>query len=398
VQSIDSAADHEVSLTALFLEAMMSDVLSPYLSEPVRFAYWISNLSGGQVVSKIAQRTGWDFDYNVKLARIAENAGFDFALSATRLVGGYRADGQHEASAFAMSLLNATERLNVIVAIMTAFWHPALVAKLGATADHISKGRWHINIVSGWFKHEFDVLGVPWLEHDERYRRSTEFIKVLKGIWTEDEFTFKGDHYSIDGYHLNPKPTFKPHPLIFQGGSSTAARTMAAENSDWYFTNGAPIEELGTQARQVKQMAAAHGREVRVGANAFIIARDSEAEAREVHAEIVAQADPAAIAGFAEAVKQAGQSTVDGIGNWTKSKPADLVQPNDGFKTNLIGTPEQVARRIVALKGAGIDLVLAGFLNFQEEAEYFGRRVYPLVRELEAETARPSLRLAAGAS
>jgi dimethylsulfone monooxygenase len=398
VQSIDSAADQEVFLTALFLEAMMSDVLSPYLSEPVRFAYWISNLSGGQVVSKIAQRTGWDFDYNVKLARIAENAGFDFALSATRLVGGYRADGQHEASAFAMSLLNATERLNVIVAIMTAFWHPALVAKLGATADHISKGRWHINIVSGWFKHEFDVLGVPWLEHDERYRRSTEFIKVLKGIWTEDEFTFKGDHYSIDGYHLNPKPTFKPHPLIFQGGSSTAARTMAAENSDWYFTNGAPIEELGTQARQVKQMAAAHGREVRVGANAFIIARDSEAEAREVHAEIVAQADPAAIAGFAEAVKQAGQSTADGIGNWTKSKPADLVQPNDGFKTNLIGTPEQVARRIVALKGAGIDLVLAGFLHFQEEAEYFGRHVYPLVRELEAETARPSLRLAVGAS
>jgi FMNH2-dependent dimethyl sulfone monooxygenase len=67
------------------------------------------------------------------------------------------------------------------------------------------------------------------------------------------------------------------------------------------------------------------------------------------------------------------------------------VQPNDGFKTNLIGTPEQVARRIVALKRAGIDLVLAGFLHFQEEVEYFGRRVYPLVRELEAEVASKSL-------
>ena len=89
----------------------------------------------------------------------------------------------------------------------------------------------------------------------------------------------------------------------------------------------------------------------------------------------------------AEAVKQAGQSTADGIGNWAKSTAADLVQPNDGFKTNLIGTPEQVARRILELKRAGIDLVLAGFLHFQEEVEYFGRRVYPLVRELEAEAA-----------
>jgi FMNH2-dependent dimethyl sulfone monooxygenase len=368
----------------------MTADFSPYLHEPVRFAYWISNLSGGQVVSKIEQRTGWDFDYNVKLARIAEKAGFDFALSATRFVGGYRADGQHEASAFAMSLLNATERLNVIVAIMTGFWHPAVVAKLGATADHSSKGRWHINIVSGWFKHEFDVLGVPWLEHDDRYRRSTEFIKVLKGIWTEDEFTFHGDFYNIRGYHLNPKPTFKPHPLIFQGGSSTAARRMAAENSDWYFTNGGSLEELRAQAVQVKQGAAAFGRQLRVGVNAFIIARDTEAEAREVHAEIVAKADPAAVAGFADAVKQAGQSTADGIGNWAKSKNADLVQPNDGFKTNLIGTPEQVARRIIELKRAGIDLVLAGFLHFQEEVEYFGRRVYPLVRELEAEATKKS--------
>jgi dimethylsulfone monooxygenase len=364
----------------------MSDILAPYLNEPVRFAYWISNLSGGQVVSGIEQRTQWDFDYNAKLARAAERAGFDFALSATRFVGGYRADGQHEASAFAMSLLNATERLNVIVAIMTAFWHPVVVAKLGATADHISKGRWHVNIVSGWFKREFDVLGVPWLAHDDRYRRSTEFIKVIKGAWTEDEFTFKGDFYSIDGYHLNPKPTFQPHPLIFQGGSSTAARHMAAENSDWYFTNGGSIEELGAQARQVKELAAQRGRQLRVGANAFIIARDSEAEAREVQAEIVAKADTAAVAGFAEAVKQAGQSTSDGVGNWTKSSAADLVQPNDGFKTNLIGTPEQVARRIVALKQAGVDLVLAGFLHFHEEVEYFGRRVYPIVRELEVDT------------
>ncbi|MCF4976158.1 dimethyl sulfone monooxygenase SfnG, partial [Pseudomonas lactis] len=59
---------------------------------------------------------------------------------------------------------------------------------------------------------------------------------------------------------------------------------------------------------------------------------------------------------------------------------------NDGFKTNLIGTPQQIAERIVALKAVGVDLVLAGFLHFQEEVEYFGKRVLPLVRELEAKS------------
>jgi FMNH2-dependent dimethyl sulfone monooxygenase len=157
-----------------------------------------------------------------------------------------------------------------------------------------------------------------------------------------------------------------------------------------YFTNGGSVEELRAQAIQVKQGAASLNRQIRVGDNAFI-ARDREAEARAVHAEILAKADPAAIAGLAEAVKQAGQATADGVGNWARSTAADLVQPNDGFKTNLIGRPEQVARRIIELKRAGIDLLLAGFLHFQEEVEYFGRRVYPLVRELEAEAASKSL-------
>lgn len=70
-------------------------------------------------------------------------------------------------------------------------------------------------------------------------------------------------------------------------------------------------------------------------------------------------------------------------GNWAKSTFEDLVQYNDGFKTNLIGTPQQIAERIVALKNVGVDLVLSGFLHFIEEVEYFGEKVLPPVRQLE---------------
>jgi dimethylsulfone monooxygenase len=78
-------------------------------------------------------------------------------------------------------------------------WHPGVVAKIGATIDFSSHGRFCLNVVSGWFKDEFLLYGEPWLDHDERYRRSEEFIRVLKGMWTEDEFHFKGDFYRING-------------------------------------------------------------------------------------------------------------------------------------------------------------------------------------------------------
>ena len=86
---------------------------------------------------------------------------------------------------------------------------------------------------------------------------------------------------------------------------------------------------------------------------------------------------------FGHEVKNAGAASPEGEGNWAKSTFEDLVQYNDGFKTNLIGTPEQIARRIVHLKSIGVNLILTAFLHFQEEVEYFGRRVLPLVRALE---------------
>lgn len=351
--------------------------------EQIKFAYWVPNVSGGLVVSKIEQRTSWDIDYNRKLAQIAENAGFEYALSQIRFTAGYGAEYQHESVTFSHALLAATTRLKVIAAVLPGPWTPALLAKQIATIDHLTGGRVAINVVSGWFKGEFTAIGEPWLEHDERYRRSEEFITALKGIWTTDNFTQRGDFYRFHNYTLRPKP-LQQHPEIFQGGSSRAARDMAARVSDWYFTNGNTVDGIKAQVDDIKAKAAANNHTVKVGVNAFIIARDTEEEARAVLAEIIDKADPEAVNAFGDAARQAGKSSPEGEGNWAKSSFEDLVQYNDGFKTNLIGTPQQIAERIVALKAVGVDLVLGGFLHFQEEVEYFGRKVLPLVRELEA--------------
>eukprot|EP01031_Cornospumella_fuschlensis_P047284 gene47284-57916_t len=145
------------------------------------------------------------------------------------------------------------------------------------------------------------------------------------------------------------------------------------------------VEGIKAQVDDIRAKAAANGHSVKVGVNAFIIARDTEAEARAVLQEIIDKANPDAVNAFGAEVKNAGAASPEGEGNWAKSSFEDLVQYNDGFKTNLIGTPRQIAERIVALKAVGVDLILSGFLHFQEEVEYFGQHVLPLVRELEEE-------------
>lgn len=177
----------------------------------IKFAYWVPNVSGGLVVSKIEQRTSWDIDYNRKLAQIAERAGFEYALSQIRFTAGYGAQNQHESVTISHALLAATEKLKVIAAILPGPWSPVLAAKQLATIDQFTNGRVAVNIVSGWFKGEFRAIGEPWLDHDERYRRSEEFIQALKGIWTQDNFSFHGDFYRFHHYTLNPKPLQQPH-------------------------------------------------------------------------------------------------------------------------------------------------------------------------------------------
>jgi FMNH2-dependent dimethyl sulfone monooxygenase len=353
---------------------------------PIQFAYWVPNVSGGLVISKIEQRTSWDIDYNRKLAQIAERSGFDYALSQIRFTAGYGAEYQHEPVLFSHALLAATERLKLIVALLPGAWKPAVAAKQIATLSQLTGGRVAVNIVSGWFRGEFTAIGEPWLDHDERYRRSEEFIRCLQGVWGQDNFTFAGDFYRFRDYTLQPKPLTPPE--VFQGGSSRAARDMASRVSDWYFTNGNTPENVGKQIDDIRGKAAESGHAVKIGVNGFAIVRETEAEARSVLSQIVAEADPEAVNAFGHEVKNAGKASPEGEGNWAKSSFEDLVQYNDGFKTNLIGTPEQVAHRIIALKEVGVNLVLLGFLHFQEEVEYFGRHVIPIVRELEARQVR----------
>lgn len=370
---------------------MTTTVPASSLETPLKFAYWVPNVSGGLVVSTIEQRTDWQLPYNSRLAKIAEDSGFEYALTQTRYAASYGADKQHEASAFSLALLGATERLRVIAAFHPGMWHPGVLAKWLITADHLSGGRAAVNIVSGWLKDEFVNFGLDWLEHDERYVRTEEFIRALRGLLIEDGYTQDGKYYSIDGFTLNPKPVDvpgRPHPEIFFGGNSTAAQATAGRVADWYFSNGRTLEGYEENVAGVLASAAEAGRSPRFGLNGFVIARESRQEAEDTLREIVSKAHRPAVEGFRQSVQEAGASTKDGKGMWADSSFEDLVQYNDGFKTRLIGTPEEIADRIIEYKKIGVNLLLTCYLHFQEEDAAFGRDVMPIVREKEKDLAR----------
>jgi FMNH2-dependent dimethyl sulfone monooxygenase len=351
------------------------------------FAYWVPNVSGGLVVSDWETETDWTYDYNLDLARTAEEVGFDYALAQARFFGSYGAEKQLEALSIANALAAQTDELHVIGAVHPGLWEPGPLANFISTADRISDGRFSINVVSGWFKGEFTGFGQPWLEHDERYARSSEFIEVLKALWTEERATYDGRFYTIgkdiDGFEgapMEPKPIQDPYPQVFQGGNSQAAREMAAKHSDVLFINGGSLQEIRAVIDDVEEYAEEFGTEPpRFAANAFVIQRDTEAESKEVLKGIIENATDEAVDAFKDQVKEAGQSSEEGEGMWADSDFEDLVQYNDGFKTGLIGTDDQIVERIRKLDAIGIDIVLAGFLDFEEELERFGETIIPAI-------------------
>ncbi|SLM98376.1 dimethylsulfone monooxygenase SfnG [Brevibacterium yomogidense] len=375
----------------------MAASISPVadLASPLKFAYWVPNVSGGLVISTVEQRTDWGIDYNRTLARTAERLGFEYALTQTRYQASYGASEQHEATSFSLALLLATERLKVISAVHPGMWHPGVLAKFINTADQLSGGRAAVNVVSGWLKDEFTGFGLPWLEHDERYVRTDEFIRALRGIWTQEDYSQHGRYYSIDGVSLKPGPVDVPgraHPDVFFGGNSSAAQATAGRVADWYFSNGRTLEDYADNVAGVIAASQSGERSApvapRFGINGFVIARDTHDEAVEQLRDIVGNAHRPAVEGFQRSVQHAGASTGDKKGMWADSSFEDLVQYNDGFKTGLIGTFDEIADRIIEYKKQGVNLLLTAYLHFQEELTTFGEEIIPRVREREARLAR----------
>jgi dimethylsulfone monooxygenase len=202
---------------------------------------------------------------------------------------------------------------------------------MAANIDFASNGRFCLNVMNGCFKDEFI---------EQRYLRCQEFIDVLKGMWTEDEFQFKGNFYQIHSSRKKTQFMKRSHPEIFLGGNSKAALSLAARVSDWYFLNGNTVEGVRQQIAEVSILTRQQGRKLKFGLNAFVIVRDTEAEAYAILEEIIAQADVNSVKDVG-ILKRNHRRRISANSNLSR-----LTQYHDGLKTGLIGTVEQVAEKI----------------------------------------------------
>jgi probable F420-dependent oxidoreductase len=152
----------------------------------------------------------------------------------------------------------ATERIELGTSVLIASWHhPVNTAKAFATLDVLNGGRTVVGIGTGWMKEQFEILGAPF---ETRGARTTEYIKLLKHLWTEDTIDFHGEHFDFSGFKFYPKPVRKPSIPIWSGGKSTGVlKRVAAAADGWHPLYISP-EELERKLKELEGYLADEGR------------------------------------------------------------------------------------------------------------------------------------------
>jgi len=197
----------------------------------MRYGFWMPVFGGWlRNVPDEGMEASWD--YVKRRTQRAEQIGYDLTLIAELNLNDIKGVEQPALDAWstAAALAAVTERLELMVAVRPNFHQPALFAKSAANIDRISGGRLALNVVSSWWADEARQYGLQFDQHDGRYARTTEWLQVVDGLWTEDRFSFEGRYYKTDDAICAPKPAGKP--TIYAGGESESAKTMIASLCD----------------------------------------------------------------------------------------------------------------------------------------------------------------------
>ncbi len=311
-----------------------------------------------------------------RLAQRSEQLGYDITLVAELFMNDIKGIDAPSLDAWttAAALAAVTEKLELMVAVRPTFHEPAILAKQAANIDNISNGRLSLNVVSSWWADEARRYGIHFEEHDDRYARTEEWLKVVNGAWTEPRFSHKGRYYTVEETVLEPKPMRKPRPPIYAGGESEAAKRLITRECDAYVTHGDPVERVIPKVADIQGRRETLGlAPMLYGMAAYAIVRDTEEEAhREL--ERITNVSPGS-PGYGNYQDWISHTRLE-----QQVSLEDYSVSNRGLRAGLVGTPEQVAERIIALEEAGVGLLLLQFSPQLEEMERFGESVMPLVQ------------------
>jgi dimethylsulfone monooxygenase len=188
----------------------LREASNPLFSDrKLKLGTFSSNLSGGCAISTIDGVLEADWPSTLELARMGDEMGFEALVPVGRWKGfggvtNFNGAG-FESFTWAAGIGASTTRSGIFATSHVPTMHPVIAAKQATTVDHLSNGRFTLNIVTGWYQPEIEMFGEPQMEHDERYERAMEWLEVIKLLWTrEEEFDFEGRFYRIKKGWLQP--------------------------------------------------------------------------------------------------------------------------------------------------------------------------------------------------
>ena len=344
----------------------------------MRFGYWLPVFGGWlRNVPDEGMEASWP--YVQRLARRSEEIGYDLTLIAELFLNDIKGIDAPALDAWstAAALAAVTTRLELMVAVRPTYHHPATLAKQAANIDRISNGRLSLNVVSSWWKDEARRYGSQFDQHDDRYARTAEWLDVLHGAWTQSSLSYHGKYYQVDELIVQPKPIGsrgRPHPVLYAGGESDAAKSLITRACDAYVMHGDPPDRVSPKVADMQRRREAAGlAPMQYGMAAYAIVRDTEAEAQR-ELERITNVQPGS-PGFSNYQDWIANTQLD-----QHLSLQDYSVSNRGLRAGLVGTPEQVADRVREFEAAGVGLLLLQCSPQLEEMERFAEQVIPLVR------------------
>ncbi len=200
-------------------------------------------------------------DRTAEQARLMEDLEFEYIGAGEHFMRGRPPGSTHAALPLLAVAAGATEKLRILTSVALApFYHPLMLARMTATLDIASGGRLTLGVgVGGEFPMEYENAGIS---IQGRGRRTDECLEALRRLWTEDEVSFRGRHYTLDRAAINPKPTQDPHPPVWVAGRRDAAMRRAALHGDGWLPYFYSPERYRDSVAKIGEIAEQTGRDL----------------------------------------------------------------------------------------------------------------------------------------
>jgi alkanesulfonate monooxygenase SsuD/methylene tetrahydromethanopterin reductase-like flavin-dependent oxidoreductase (luciferase family) len=354
-------------------------------SNRMKLGIFGSNVSNGCAMTTAEGRLETTWPNTKTICNTADRAGFEALVPVARWKGfGGKTNFNgtcFETYTWASAISAITDQISVLSTSHVPTVHPILAAKQATTIDHVSSGRFTLNIVCGWFQPELEMFGAKIMEHDERYTYASEWLDVLRLLWTaEEEFDFEGKYFRIQkGFH-QPKPIQRPFPAIMNAGGSPVGQRFAAKEADIAFVSIEKHDAETVKSRVDALRRLAHDefkRPVQVWNSSYVVCRSTEKEAKYyLNYYVNEKGDWEAVENL---VRIFGMQSLALPSHVLEEFKFHFIAGWSGFP--LVGTPEQIVDKLLMLSRNGLDGTALSFVNYQEELPQFIADVVPLMEQ-----------------